>query len=563
MIRKIGIISRTYRHINRYSEIIAVLFKHGFGDLVASTKLDKYIDFGRKFFPGDEGKPMPAISRWERIRLAVEELGPTFIKFGQIMSNRPDLLPHELVKEFEKLQDSVPPFDSDIARSIVESELGCKIDDVFDAFESKPLASASIAQVHKAVLKNGEDVVLKVQRPGIRDTIDVDLEIMLHLAQLAAEHVEGMDLIDPVGILSEFERTIRKEVDFLIEAKHIERFDRNFRGNKYIIVPKVYGDYSSKRVLVLEYINACKISSIEKLKQRDCDPKVLAERTINATLKQIFEHGFFHADPHPGNLCAVRDNVLCFFDFGMMGYVYPRYRAFLGDLMLGTVKRDSQMITKALMRFSNAESENVYEDLDGRVREILDEYMDVPLEKIELGALLERVLSAVLECRISIPPNIYLLSKAMMTAEGVCRMLWPECNVVEYVKPYAVGLAKERMDPRRMAKDMFGSASDFAMLLKDLPLEMKQIIDQIKKGKVSIVFQHKGLENMLHKHDQISNRIAFAIVLASLIIGSSLIVHSNIPPVWNGVPVVGILGFLGAGFMGFWLLISMLRHGKM
>ena len=563
MIRKIGIISRTYRHINRYSEIIAVLVKHGFGDFIASTHLDKYIDFGKRILPGEGVKPVSPLSRWERVRIVLEELGPTFIKFGQIMSNRPDLLPHDLIKEFEKLQDAVPSFSEEESISIVEHELGGAVASVFESFVSTPIASASISQVHKAVLKNGDEVVVKVQRPGISERIDVDLEIMLHLAGLAAKHVEGVNVLDPVAVLHEFERTIRKEIDFLIEAKYIERFARNFKNNPHIYVPKVYHEFSTKKVLVLEYIDAVKLSNVDGLNERGIDKKHIAELAIDLELEQIFEHGFFHADPHPGNIFALKNNVLCFLDFGMMGHVFSTHRAFLGDIMVGVVKRDARLIAKALVQFSKAEKSNVVEKLEFYVREILEEQVDVQIRDIHMGDLLNKIIDAVIECKITVPPNMYLLSKTLMIIEGVCRSLWPECNVVEHIEPYAVNLLKERLSPGRVAKEMVSSISDFALLIKDFPSEVKDILDQVKKGKIKMEFQHTGLEPMFLRHDQISNRIAFSIVLAALIIGSSLIVHSKIPPMFYGVPVIGIIGFVGAGLMGFWLLISMVRHGRM
>ena len=278
MIPKIGLISRTYRHINRYREIITVLVKHGFGDLVTNTNLEKYIDFGKKIIYGKTIPKIATFSRWKRIRMALEELGPAFIKFGQIMSNRPDLLPQELIIELEKLQDSVPPFAEKAARQLIEEELGKPISDLFKEFQSTPIASASIAQVHKAMLNTGETVVIKVQRPKIEQVIEVDLEIMLHLATLMEKHIKGMDILNPVGIVKEFERSIRKEIDFKIEEAHIERFGRNFQDDMNIYVPKVYRNYTTKKILTMEFIDGIRVSNIEAVLNSGNDPEIVASK---------------------------------------------------------------------------------------------------------------------------------------------------------------------------------------------------------------------------------------------------------------------------------------------
>ena len=563
MIPKIGLISRTYRHINRYREIITVLVKHGFGDLVTNTNLEKYIDFGKKLLSGKRIPKIAYYSRWERIRMALEELGPTFIKFGQIMSNRPDLLPQELIIELEKLQDSVPPFAEKAARQLIEEELGKPISTTFKRFISTPIASASIAQVHKAILMNGEKVVIKVQRPRIEQIIEVDLEIMLHLATLMEKHIKGMDILNPVGIVKEFERSIRKEIDFKIEATHIERFGRNFQDDMNIYVPKVYRNYTTKKILTMEFIDGIKVSNIEAVLKSGNDPKIIASRGADLVLKQIFEHGFFHADPHPGNILVLNNNIICFLDFGMMGVLLPKHREYLGSIIIGIVNKDAKRITKTLVLFStNSRIENI-ERLEYQVSELIEQYSYLPLKDINVGELLNKGIKLILAHKIEIPPDLYLLSKALITIESVGRNLDPDFDMVKHTEPFAKKLLKERLSPRKLAKDLYLSATEFTLLLRDFPSEIREIIKQIKLGQFKIEFEHKGLEPMLKKHDQISNRIAFAIVLASLIIGSSLIVLSGIPPKWNGIPIIGIVGFLGAGLMGFWLLVSILRHGKM
>ena len=562
MIRKIGLIGRTYRHINRYREIITVLFKHGFGDLVTSSQIEKYLDFGKKLIPNRKVKKITSLSRWERIRMVLEELGPTFIKFGQIMSNRPDILPEPLLMELEKLQDSVPPMPNEEAQKIIEQELGKPISELFKNIDTNPIASASIAQVYQAELFSGEKVAVKVQRTGIQKIIETDLEIMFHLSLLMEKHITEMEILNPVEMVKEFERSIHKEIDFNIEASHIERFARNFQTDLSIYIPEVYKDYSTKKILTMEFIDGVKVSNMNGLIKAGNDPQLIAGRGCDLVLKQIFEHGFFHADPHPGNILILKDNIICFLDFGMMGTLLPKYQDYLGNIILGVVNKDSKKITETLLRLTGTYNIENRDQLEYRVSELVNQYAYIPLKEIKVGELLNKLFRMLIDFKLRLPSDFYLLSKALITIEGVGTKLDPDFDMVSHIEPFAKNLLKKRMDPAKLAKDLYSSISEFRILLKDFPFEIREIIRQIKTGKLKVEFEHKGLEPMLVKHDQISNRIAFAIVLAALIIGSSLIVLSKIPPLWQGIPIIGIVGFVGAGIMGFWLLISILRHGK-
>ncbi|MCL0098310.1 AarF/UbiB family protein [Dehalococcoidia bacterium] len=563
MVRKIGLVSRTYRHINRYREIVTVLVKYGFDDLITRSNLEKYIDFGRKLLPGERKRDVVSLSRWERIRMVLEELGPTFIKFGQIMSNRPDLVPQELIVELKKLQSAVPPFPEEEAKELVEEELGKSVDELFSDYTTGPIASASIAQVHRAVLKNGEEVAVKVQRPGIQQIIETDIEIMFHLAALMEKYVEEINLFDPVAIVAEFERSIKRELDFHIEAAAIERFGGNFQTDRTIYVPTVYWDYSTSRVLTMEFIDGVKASSVEVLLAAGLDPKLLASRGADLVLKQVFEHGFFHADPHPGNLMALPGNVVCFLDYGMMGGISMKDRGYLSGILTGIVNQDAARITKTLLQLSATPHLKDADKLEYEIQALLEQYSYRSLKSINMGLILNQLITLIISYRLKAPSHFYLLTKALITIEGVGRMLDPDFDMVTHAKPFAKKLLKERMNPLKLTKDLYLSAIDLSVLLRDLPSEVREILTQIKGGKIRIEFEHKGLEPIQETHNQIGNRIAFAIVLAALLMSSALIVIAGIPPRWNGVPMIGIVGFLGAGIMGFWLLISILRHGKM
>jgi len=557
----IGSIGRGYRHVQRYREIITVLVKHGFGDIIVRSHLDRYIDLGRKIFSSAAEKE--SLTRWERMRMVLEELGPTFIKLGQILGNRPDLLPGELIAELEKLQDAVSPVPADDIIRAVEHELRRPLEELFAEFSREPLASASIAQVHRAVLHDGDEVAVKVMRPGIERTVETDLEIMYSLAVLLEKYIEGMDILNPVGVLREFERSIRKEIDFTIEASHIERFKRNFIRNEKVFVPGVYHDYSSKRILTMEYVEGTRLAAVLKGDGAAVDRVALARLGSDVVLTQVFEHGYFHADPHPGNVLVLEGGVICFLDFGMMGTISPSHREILSSLIFATVARDARRVVKGLERLSVHGGIEKPSELEHRIGELLDQYSYSSLKEIDVARMLRDLLSTVVEFRLRLSPQFFLLLRAIITFEGIARKLDPDYNMIEHLEPFARKLLKERMNPVNLARDLAGTLSDAAYLLKDVPGEARDLIDMVKQGRVKIQFEHRGLDPMLERHDRISNRIVFAIVTASLIIGSALIVLSGIPPKWQGVPVVGIAGFISAGLLGFWLLLSIIWKGRL
>jgi ubiquinone biosynthesis protein len=556
-------IGRTYRHIQRYRQILTVLFKYGFGDLVDTLKIEQYLEIGLQMISRKRREKMETLTRAERVRMAMEELGPTFIKMGQILSTRPDLLPVEFILELEKLQDHVPPFEYTQVEMIIETELGTQLDNILKDFEEAPLASASIGQVHRARLADGEEVVVKIQRPDIRKTVEVDLEIMLHLATLMERHLEGWEIQRPTKIVEEFAQTLEKELDYTIEASHMERFAMQFLNDSNVYVPKVYRDASTSRILTMEYIDGIKASEIALLEEADLDRREIARRGLDLIMKQIFVHGFFHADPHPGNIFILPDNVICYLDFGMMGRIGRESRENFADLVMNIVRRDERKITEALLRLTVSEEEPDRYTLEKSVSEFIDLHFNRPLKELDLGKLLHQLLDMVAKHRLSVPPDLFLMIKALSTVEGLGRLLNPDFDVTEQAAPFVRRIQMDRLHPKRIAGDFFDSGTELLHLIKEIPGEVRKILRQARQGKIKIEFEHRGLESMLSTHDRISNRLAFAIVLAALIIGSALIVLSGIPPKWHGIPVIGLAGFMFAGVMGFWLLVSILRRGRM
>jgi len=562
-IRKIGIIGRAYRHLNRYRHILTVLFKYGFGDLVDILKIEQYLEIGLQMISRKRREQVEKLSRAERVRMVMEELGPTFIKLGQILSTRPDLIPVEFIQELSKLQDNVPSFPYPEARQIIESEIGRPLEDIFQHFENTPLAAASIGQVHRAQLKDGEEVVVKVQRPGIRKIIEVDLEIMLHLASLMERHLEELQVHRPVRIVQEFARTLEKEIDYTIETSHIERFARQSMDDSTVYVPKVFRDTTTERILTMEYIDGIKASEIDRIEREGLDRKIITARGADLILRQIFDHGFFHADPHPGNIFVLPDNVICYIDFGMMGSIDRQTREDFADLIHTVVHHDESMATQMLLKLTEYDEKPDVRVLERDLTEFIGQHLYVPLKDLQMEKLLHQLLKILSRHRLQIPQNLFLMMKALATVEGIGLLLDPDFEMIKQTIPFIQRVKMARYHPKRMANDIIRSGVEFVKLMQEIPGETREILEQMKQGKIKMEFEHKGLEPMLSTYDQISNRIAFAIVIAALIIGSALIVLSKTPPFLFGISFIGIIGFLAAALMGLWLLIAILKKGKL
>lgn len=564
-IRKIGIVSRTYQHVNRYRQILTVLIKYGFGDLVDRLKIGQYLEIGLQLISRREPVTGEKLSRAERVRMILEELGPTFVKLGQVASTRPDLIPAEFIEELEKLQDSVPAFAFEQVREIVEAELGGKLEALFAHFESQALAAASIGQVHRARLPGGEDAVVKVQRPNIRRTIEVDLEIMFHIATLLEKHVEEAKLHRPTKVAEEFARVLEQELDYDVERAHLERFATQFLDDEIVYVPKVYRDYSTHRVLTMEYVGGETLGNRKELLASEASRSAIARRGAELMLKQIFQHGFFHGDPHPGNIRVLPGNVICYLDFGMMGRLDRRTRENIADLVYGAGSRDPAKTTAALLRLAERD-----EDLetDARVLErdvgaLIDVHVQTELGRVDIGRLLQQLMELLNRHRLRIPADLVMMIKALTTAEGVGVALDPKINMVELATPYVRKLKMERFSPRRLVGELYDSGNEILQLMREIPGGARELLRLAKRGGLRMGVEHRGFEKMLDTYEHIANRIAFAIVVAALIIGSSLIVVSGIPPKWGEIPIVGLIGFITAGVMGLLLLVAILRHGRM
>jgi ubiquinone biosynthesis protein len=562
-IRKIGVIGRTYRHLNRYRQILAVLFKYGFGDLLEMLKIDQYIEVGLQMISRKGATRVERLNRPQRLRMAFEELGPTYIKLGQILSTRPDLVPMEYIEELSKLQDKIPAFPFEAARKVILSEFGIGPDELFDSLEEEPFGSASIGQVHRAVLKDGEAVAVKIQRPGIRKIIEVDLEIMLHLATLAERHIEELSLHRPVKIVEEFARTLEKEIDYKNEATNMERVARHFLDDPHVYIPKVYRETTTTRVLTTEYIEGIKISDIDRLEAAGLDREILTARGADLVLKQIFVHGFFHADPHPGNIFVLPDNVICLLDFGMTGIVDRQTREDFVDLLDGIVHHNEARAAQVLLKLTYWDNEPERRLFEREVADFMGRHLYKPLKDIELGKLLLQLLELATSLRLRIPPDIFLMIKAFSTVEGVGHLLDPGFDMVAQATPFVTEVKLSRYKPQRIADDVYDLATRLLHFFQQFPKDLLDLASLIRQQKLRLQIEHRGLETMLATHDRISNRISFSILIAALIIGSALIVISETPPLVYGISLIGILLFSAAAIMGIWLLVAILKKGKL
>jgi ubiquinone biosynthesis protein len=562
-IRKLGAIGRTYRHLNRYHRILRVLFKYGFNDLIDRLHIDQYLESGLQMINRKPREQIARLSRPERLRLVFEELGPTFIKLGQLLSTRPDLIPADFLDELAKLQDDIPPFSIDEVQAIIKEELGGSPEELFHYFDTEPLAAASIGQVHRARMDSGAEVVVKVQRPGIENVIAVDLEILAHIAELMEQYLEEVQGHQPMAIVHEFARSLSREIDFSIELANIQRFARQFEGNLAIHVPLVYPELSTDRILVMEYVVGIKSSKVEVLREQGYDLPLIAERGANLVMEQIFVHGFFHADPHPGNVFVLPDNVVCFIDFGQMGRLSLKDREDFTDLVLDLVAGNEQKVVSGVLKVTIQLGEVDRENLGRDLGSLMDLYLYRPLEDLEAAKILQDLLDLVSRHKLSFKPSLYLMMKALSTVEGVGLMLDPKLELINLARPFMRKIRLGRMQPRRIADEFALTSTSYLQLLRDLPDEIRTILTQLRSGRMRLEFEHRGLKSLDDTLDRASNRISFAIVLASLIVGSSLIVLSDIPPHWHSIPVIGLLGFLFAGVMGFWLLLAIIRHGRM
>jgi len=562
-IRKIGVIGRTYRHLTRYRQILGVFFKYGFGDIIERLKIDQYIEVGLQMIAKDRRPRLERLTGAQRLRMAIEELGPTYIKLGQILSTRPDLIPPDVLSELAKLQDHVPPRDYYAIRQVFKDEFGQFPEELFESFSETPFASASIGQVYQARLKDGERVAVKVQRPGVNKVIEIDLEIMLHLATLMEHHIEEMFLHQPIKIVEEFAKSLEKEIDYTIEASNMERIAQLFLDDPTLYIPKVFRNLTTSQIITMEFVEGIKVSDIQGLSDMGLDCKLITQRGADICLTQIFYLGFFHADPHPGNIFVLPHNVICLIDFGMVGSVDRQTREDFVDLIENVVNKDDDGATRVLVKLALWDDEPDLRILRKDVSEFINEHLYKALKDINLSKVLSHLLELTSRNQLRIPPDLFLMMKALGTVESVAAQLNPDFNLISQCAPFLEQVKLSRYHPERISGDMMRLGSELLNFLHRFPSDLLEIARLAKQKKLTVNIQHTGLAEMRATNDRTSNRISFAIVIAALLIGSAIIINSAIPPFFYGISLIGIIGFSAAAVMGIWLLIAILRKGRL
>ncbi len=560
-------LTRTYRSARRLQQIINVFLRYGFGQIIDQIHLGRYIPFKKRLkafgvWPALRGPSVP-----ERLRMAFAELGPTFIKLAQLLSSRPDLITTQFADEFKKLQDEVPPFPVLEAKRIIEEDIKLPVDRIFKYFDDLPIAAASIAQVHRAELLDGSDVVVKVQRPNIREQIESDINILTTIARLLDKYVPESRFFNPTGIVEEFSKTVRKEMDFVEEARNCCRFRKNFEHNLDVYIPRIYAEFVTDRVLVMEMVEGVRIDNITAIEEMGLDRKRLAKTGVDAYFKQTLEDGFFHADPHPGNILVMPTGMIAFLDFGIVGRVSEELKETMADTFLALIHRDFDRLIDNYVELGivpeHVDIDAFRKDFKTDLRDLLEPLYGLTLQEINFAQYLDTITHLAIKHNLKIPSDLLLINKAMLILENIGLQLDPNFDFIAAAEPYASRIIKKRISPSRLydkARKNVMEIGDFAFLF---PRQMKQIIKKALKDDVQIKMFHVNLPEFIKDMDRSSNRIAFALIVSAMLISSAIMHATKVPPTIFGISLFGISAFGLAFLLGIWLIISIIRSGRL
>ncbi len=550
-------ISQAAKNTKRFTQILSILSKNGFDDI-----LKKIEERGEFQIPVFNKKENHSLNKNQRLRYTVEELGSTYIKLAQMLSTRPDLISLDLAKEFEKLQDNVTPVDIKDISPIFKKEFGKELEEIF-AEPLELLATASIGQVYKGKLLNGEEVVVKVLKPHIKEMIKDDLEILKQLAFFFDEYFKEYGIHSVYSIIKEFESSIKSELNFKLEAMNISRFNSFFQNDERIKVPKVYKEYSSSKIITMEFIKGIKVSKIEQLQQQKIDTKDVAKNGFALLCEQIFENRFFHADPHPGNIFVTEDHEISFIDFGMMGTITKEEQKVLIDLISNISAKESEKVSLSILEMTNHPTDINRNDFVRDMSVIINGYMYSDLKDINIKELFHDVTIVIAKHKISFQNSYYLFFKSLSTIEGVGRMLDPEFNAVENIKPIVLKFYKNQFSIKNLLAKIKELPQEMIEFLDYTPKDLKTIFKLMKEGKFKVELEHVGLQKMEESIEKSFNRLTVSIIIASTLIGSSLLLLAKTPPLIYDIPLFGIAGFSTAVVMGLILAYSIYKGGKL
>jgi ubiquinone biosynthesis protein len=546
------------RNFERIRQISEVAVRHGFGYFFERHNLWQILHLRRR-----KADALPA-QRGRHIREMLEELGPTFVKFGQLLSTRPDIVPPDVIEELTKLQDQVPGFPSDIARAVIEEDLGLSVERLFVAFEQEPIGAASIGQVYRAVLPGGHRVIIKVQRPTARQQIDRDLDLLFQIAELLRDHMGDRLFVDPTKIVDEFAQSIRRELDYTLEGRNIERFGENFRDDPNVEIPRVVWRYSTRRVLTMGYFEGPTLNEVDLGGMSLTERRALAEVLAGAWFKQIFQHGFFHGDPHPANLLYLGSERVALLDFGIVGMLSREDIENGTRLFLAILERDLASVKRRLRRLGVQWDANREAQVDEAIEVTFNRYFGLSLDDLDPAAFLTDLLDLIYSLHLQLPTRFVLLFKALITLEGVVSTIHPQFNVFESARPHARSLYLERHLPQNVADRLSRSLAAYRDVFQDYPFQLHRLLEEAKDGELAIRFVHLGLEGFAHKLDLLTNRLVMALIAVSMGVSSAFIaVLVDTGPQVYGLSIWGVPGLVAAAFFGVWLMWAILRSGRL
>ncbi|MBN2517944.1 MAG: AarF/ABC1/UbiB kinase family protein [Candidatus Altiarchaeota archaeon] len=551
------IFDRERGDIHRLSHIIGVLMKYEFGPWVDGISKEHRFSLLKKLSWYKQSRALN-LSKAARLRMTFEELGPIFVKFGQMLSTRADIFKREYVEELSKLQDSAPAFSWEEAEGIIKTELGREPPELFELIEKTPLASASLGQVHEAVLKGGRRVVIKVQRPDIIREIEQDIRLMRYLSVFLVRNNPDWESYNLPGLIDEFDRSIHREVDYRFEGRYADKFRKIFENDKTVYVPRILWEYSTEKILVMEYVDGVNLKYLitECKKRRN---RIVAERIMNSYLKQIFEHQFFHADPHPSNIFVLPDNTICYLDFGMMKHLGRDFTKQLSSILMSIFIGDLQGLVENLQT-ANILGPNV--DKERLIRELEDVYTlyyESP-SQAKIGQGLERILEIFAKYRMRVPEDYAMLIRSFIVVEGTVKQLNPKIDMVEHVKEYLSPTKELKFVNIKKITDFKDNLVRIAETMGGLPDAISKFSKSLATASITVDFKHQSLEELSKNLDRISNRISASILLAAILVGSSLIMTTGQGPLFFDFPVVGIVGFTFALILGSWMVVRIIRR---
>lgn len=548
------------RDLGRLREIAAVFIRHGLGDMVRRFGWTELLARAGHVLHVERTAELAQLDPPVQLRLALEELGPTFVKLGQILAGRADLFGPSWIAEFERLHAQVPAVDAAALRAQLAQDLGAPPEEVFAWFDPEPLAAASIAQVHAARLADGSEVIVKVRRPGIRQVIDADLRLLERLGALAEQEWPELRPYQPLALVRQLGRSLRRELDLATECRHAERIAAQFASHPDIVIPKVYWEWTRERVNVQQRIRGVPGHHLAELDALGLDRMRLAQLGARAVLKMVIEDGFFHADPHPGNVIYLPGNRLAFLDFGMVGRLGPERRDQLLSLMLGLVQRHPDEVVEVLQEWTNG-AETDFSALQDDIGAFVDQYRNIPLARLSLGDMLSDVTTILREHRLLLPPDLALLFKTFVTLEGLGRSLAPEFQMAAEAEPLLTAAVRARWQPGALAQRGWSLLHQSSRLLGALPRDLSRLLGSLRRSGVQVHVEVRHLDEVADQLDRAVSRLTVALVVAALIIGSSIVMTVQGGPTLFGLPAFGLIGFIAAGLGALWLVWSVLKSG--